>query len=100
MLNRQTGLELNDRWVLEQRPPKPPADPWQPHAFFVEPERTASGAVEDVATLFLVNRECPFRCLMCDLWKYTTDRRVPDGAIPAQILHALLRLPSVPHVKL
>jgi radical SAM enzyme (TIGR01210 family) len=95
-----TSLELSDRWILAQRPPKPAADLWQPHAFFVEPERTVLGTVEDVATLFLTNRECPFRCLMCDLWKYTTDQRVPAGAIPAQIEHALARLPSARHVKL
>jgi radical SAM enzyme (TIGR01210 family) len=53
-----------------------------------------------VATLFLTNRECPFRCLMCDLWKHTTKDRVPDGAIAAQIVHAMARLPAVRHVKL
>jgi radical SAM enzyme (TIGR01210 family) len=95
-----TSLEIGDRWVLSQRPPKPAADPWRPHAFFVEPERSAGGDVEDVASLFLTNRECPFRCLMCDLWKYTTDQRVPEGAIPAQIEYALTRLPQAQHVKL
>jgi radical SAM enzyme (TIGR01210 family) len=66
----------------------------------VEPEHTPQGHVEDVATLFLTNRECPFRCLMCDLWKNTTDRRVPEGAIAAQIEWALSRLPPAAHVKL
>ncbi len=89
-----------DRWVLEQRPPRNAVDPRRPYAFFVEPERTAGGAVEDVATIFLTNRECPFRCLMCDLWKNTTEERVPASAIPAQIEWALERLPPVPHVKL
>jgi radical SAM enzyme (TIGR01210 family) len=97
---RSTSLELSDRWILDQRPPRFPVDPWLPHTFFVEPERTARGVVENVATLFLSNRECPFRCLMCDLWKHTTEARVPDGAIPAQIVHALSRLPAVRHVKL
>ncbi len=95
-----TSLELTDRWILEQRPPKAPVDPWRPYAFFVESERTAHGRIEDVATIFLTNRECPFRCLMCDLWKQTTDRRVPDGAVPAQIAYALSRLPGAAHVKL
>ena len=88
------------RWIASLRPPKNPVDPRRPHAFFVEPERAESGVVEDVATLFLVNRECPFRCLMCDLWRNTTDRRVPDGAIAAQVEYALARLPAAPHVKL
>lgn len=95
-----TSLEITDQWILDRRPPKPPADPWKPHAFFVEPERTAAGSVEDVATILLTNRECPFRCLMCDLWKYTTDLRVPEGAIPAQLEYALSRLPAAPRVKL
>ncbi len=37
---------------------------------------------------------------MCDLWRNTTDRRVPDGAIAAQVEYALARLPAAPHVKL
>jgi radical SAM enzyme (TIGR01210 family) len=37
---------------------------------------------------------------MCDLWKNTTDERVPDGAIPQQIEYALSRLPPARHVKL
>jgi radical SAM enzyme (TIGR01210 family) len=92
------------RWdgarVLALRPPKVPADPSRPYAFLVEPERTRAGAVEDTAIVFLTNRECPFRCLMCDLWRHTTDRRVPDGAIAAQVEYALARLPPARHVKL
>jgi hypothetical protein len=56
--------------------------------------------VEDVLTILLTNRECPFRCLMCDLWKNTTDDPVPPGAIPAQIDQALARLPAARQVKL
>jgi len=37
---------------------------------------------------------------MCDLWKHTTNERVPVGAIPAQIEYALSRLPSTKHLKL
>lgn len=75
-------------------------NPWQPHAYLVEEERTAAGRIENVAAIFLTNRECPFRCLMCDLWKNTTDERVPEGAIPAQIRWALERLPGAQHLKL
>ncbi len=86
--------------ILAARPPKQRLDPWKPYAFLIEPERMASGRVEDVATIFLTNKECPFRCTMCDLWKYTLDERVPVGAIPAQIDHALERLPAARHIKL
>jgi radical SAM enzyme (TIGR01210 family) len=89
-----------DRSIVAQRPAKNPVDPWRPYAFLVEPERTRSGQVEDVATVFLTNKECPFRCLMCDLWKNTTDERVPGGAIVAQLDYALARLPPVRHIKL
>lgn len=89
-----------DQAILAARPPKNPVDPWRPYAFTVEDERTAEGVVEPVATLFLTNRECPFRCLMCDLWKNTTDDTVPVGAIPAQIDWALERLAPAPHIKL
>lgn len=86
--------------ILQARPPKDIVDVRRPYAFLVEPECSANGLVEDVATIFLTNRECPFRCLMCDLWKNTTDERVPVGAIPEQIDYALARLPPAKHVKL
>jgi radical SAM enzyme (TIGR01210 family) len=89
-----------DADILAARPAKNAVDPSRPYAFLVEPERTARGAVEDVATIFLTNRECPFRCLMCDLWENTTDEPVAPGAIPAQIDYALERLPPARHVKL
>lgn len=91
---------LMDAEILADRPPRSPVDPWRPHAFLVEPEHTAAGRIEDVATIFLTNRECPFRCVFCDLWKYTTEVRVPIGAIPAQIDFALSRLPAAQHIKL
>src|SRR5262249_28746650 len=74
--------------------------PHRAHAFFVAQERTRHGSIELVATVLLTNRECPFRCLMCDLWKNTTTTRVPAGAVPGQIEQALAALPAVQHVKL
>lgn len=91
---------FTDATILAARPAKNAVDPTKPYAFLVEPERTARGKVEDAATIFLTNRECPFRCLMCDLWENTTDETVPVGSLPAQIDYALERLPPVRHVKL
>ena len=88
------------RHILNARGPRNAVDPWRPWAFFVEPEYSRNGRVEDVATLFLTNRECPFHCLMCDLWKNTTESTVPEGAIPTQIDFALQQLPATPHLKL
>jgi radical SAM enzyme (TIGR01210 family) len=56
--------------------------------------------VVDVATVFLTNKECPFHCLMCDLWKNTLDAPTAPGAIPAQIQYALERLPAAQQIKL
>ena len=89
-----------DEQILRVRPAKEPLDPWKPAAFLVEAERSLSGVVDPVATVFLTNRECPFRCTMCDLWKYTLDEKVPIGAIPAQIDYALQRLSPARHIKL
>ena len=89
-----------DRWVLARRGPRNAVDPSRAAAAFVEEERTESGSAVPVATLFLVNRECPWRCLMCDLWKTTTEATVPKGAVPAQILRALATLAPARRVKL
>jgi radical SAM enzyme (TIGR01210 family) len=97
--SEQTGRWTDER-ILALRPPKNVVDPSRPYAFLVEPERTSEGTVEDTAVIFLTNRECPFRCLMCDLWKNTTDDRVLDGAIAGQIEYALNRLPRAQHIKL
>jgi hypothetical protein len=59
---------------------------------FVEPERTETGMIARVLTILLTGRECPWRCVMCDLWKSTTPRPIPPGAIPTQIDEALARI--------
>lgn len=69
-------------------------NPLRPQSFFLEYERAESGEIVPVATIFLTNRECPWQCAYCDLWKNTTTETVPSGAIPAQIdfaLHELAR---------
>ncbi len=78
-----------DRWIVAHRPPRQPVNVRRPNAFLLERERAADGEIVDVATLFLAGRECPWRCLMCDLWQHTTVERTPAGAIPAQIDFAL-----------
>lgn len=89
-----------DRWILAHRGPRNAVDATRPYAFLTEQERADSGEIVPVATLFLTNRECPWRCLMCDLWKNTLTETVPIGAIPAQIDLALGQLPPARHIKL
>ncbi len=78
----------------------PALDPLRPWQFFAEDERSGSGEIVSVNTLFLTNRECPWHCVMCDLWKNTLTESVPPGAIPLQIEYALARLPSARVIKL
>jgi archaeosine synthase beta-subunit len=99
-MNDLKDFEITDKWIVSCRGKKNSVDPQKPYACLVEKERTSSGTVEDIATIFLTNRECPFHCLMCDLWKNTTEKPVPDGAIPNQIEWALNKLPDVKHLKL
>jgi radical SAM enzyme (TIGR01210 family) len=89
-----------DAWIVARRPERNVVDPLLPYAFHVEDERTASGEVVPVATIFLTNRECPWRCVMCDLWRNTSTESVPIGAIPAQIDYALERLGTARQIKL
>ncbi len=94
-----------DRWILAQREnvgrsARSELDPQRPYAFLTEDERSASGEIVPVATVFLTNRECPWRCLMCDLWRNTLTETVPLGAIPAQIDYALARLAPARQIKL
>ena len=94
------GARARSAWVLERRGPKAALDPLVPYAFSFEEEIGPDGAQAPTAVVLLTNRECPLRCLMCDLWVNTLDGRVPPGAIAAQIRHALGRLPPVRQVKL
>lgn len=93
-----------DRFIVDLRAPRPRHDPWRPHDLAVEDEITERGDRARVGTVFLTGRECPWRCAMCDLWRFTTREDTPAGAIPAQIASARQlwreRLEPVSRVKL
>jgi len=78
-----------DQWILTKRARRNDLDPSKPFASIVEEEQSASGEIVSVATIFLTNRECPWHCLYCDLWKNTLTETNPVGSIPAQIDFAL-----------
>jgi radical SAM enzyme (TIGR01210 family) len=86
--------------VLGLRPARDAVDPSRPHGFFIEEEPRGDGGTLRAATILLTNRECPWRCLMCDLWKKTLEAPTPKGAIPRQISFALERLPPADTLKL
>ncbi len=89
-------IEALTSWITTLRPARNSVDPFRPHGFFLEQERTATGEIASSAVILLTNKECPWRCLMCDLWKNTTTQTVPLGAIPEQIRYALSRLEGRP----
>jgi archaeosine synthase beta-subunit len=94
------SLFLHDEFVLSHRATKSPLNPLRAYASLWEEERDSAGALASTAVVFLTNRECPFRCVMCDLWVNTLDETVPGGAIASQIRTALADLPPARQIKL
>lgn len=93
----QSGPDRS-RWILERRGPRNPVISGKPYAYLTEKERGASGTIEQVSTIFLTNRECPWKCVMCDLWRNTAPAAA--GSIPGQIRQALAELPRASVLKL
>jgi archaeosine synthase beta-subunit len=90
----------SDDWIVARRGSRNVGDPKRPYHFLIEQEHAEKGEVVPIATIFLTNRECPWRCLMCDLWKNTLTHSVSFGDIPTQIEWALAQLDEVRQVKL
>ena len=94
---------LARKTIRDLRPPHVEPDVWRPIGHQHEQERQADGEVADALTVFLAGRECPFTCVFCDLWRYTTAAPTPVGALPAQLrrsLDAVGPLPSSAVLKL
>ena len=89
-----------DSWILAKRGPRNAIDPRRAYATLMEEEPGDSGRPVSVATIFLSNRECPWRCLMCDLWRNTLTEPVPPGAISEQIARELPRFGAARWIKL
>lgn len=89
-----------DAWVLAHRPERNALDPFRPYACVLEQEPGPDGSVIPVATILLTNRECPWRCVMCDLWRNTLATATPPGSIPAQIDFALAHLEPARAIKI
>ncbi len=67
-----------------------------PHHFLRERELAADGSLAECVAVFLTNRECPWKCFMCDLWKNTLETSVSPGMIPRQIAYAFQQLGAPP----
>jgi radical SAM enzyme (TIGR01210 family) len=95
------------RWILSQRPNfdvrRNGFDVDRPANWLLETEPVAPGMGLSTLTVFFRNRECPWRCLMCDLWNETTTTTIPPGAIHEQLnwtLHQVGDLQSIRQLKL
>ena len=92
--------QFADAAILAARSPRDAIDPTRPYACFVEPEATPAGPAEDVATVIVAGRECAFRCLVCDLWKHTSEGPPGSTTVGEQIEWALSKLPYTTRVKI
>ena len=77
------GHAARDRYVLARRGARPARDAWRHQGIVVEPERNEAGSIDTAATVFLTGRECPWHCVMCDLWQYTTAGDTPAASSTA-----------------
>ena len=98
------GVADLSSWIVGLRPDervrRRGLDVDRPAGWIEEWEPDADGVARRLLTVFLTNRECPWRCLMCDLWRNTTLETVPVGAIPRQIRVAVESASAVDVVKL
>ena len=81
-----------DAWILARRVGIARTEklhPQHPSHWLRESEPDPTGGQASILTVFLTNKECPWRCLMCDLWRHTLEETVPVGAIPEQLERAL-----------
>ena len=91
---------MRDAWIRARRGPKAAVDAAAAYGVAWEEEVDARGVPVPTGVILLTNRECPFTCVMCDLWVHTLDESVPPGAIPEQIRRARAGLPPVRQIKL
>ena len=85
---------IDTHQILNLRTAGAVVDPTAPPAVVTEQEPDENGVIKQATTVFLIGKECPFRCLMCDLWKHTTSEPTPPGALVRQLSQVL---PQIQH---
>lgn len=98
-MNRTSDLDpypdipaARNSWILARRAGIARTEglhPRRPSHWLRESEPDPTGGQAAILTVFLTNKECPWRCLMCDLWRHTLEETVPEGAIAEQLESAL-----------
>ena len=88
------------QWIRAQRPAKTPVSADLAYGVFIDEERDPDGALRPYLIVLLSNRECPFTCLMCDLWKNTLDSTSRPEDIITQIDRALAANPQARGIKI
>lgn len=87
-----TGLSRSA--IESRRGSREVLDTSKPFAWVLEQEPVGKFSTADVATVFLTGAECPYRCSMCDLWRYTLDRATRPSEITSQLSWVLDQLDS------
>ena len=98
--NRGDWRHTQSQKVIDARGQRWNVNPERVNAAFQEVEWTTPDSAVQINTLLLANRECPWRCVMCDLWKGTLKYTVTPEEITHQIREALASLPEAPWIKL
>ncbi len=88
-------IEL-DRAIRALRDEKRPPDT----APRLEVEIFPDGKPREIATVYLVNGECPLACIYCALYRQTTGRPATGSEIAAQIRNARRNHPGISGMKL
>lgn len=98
--NRGDWRYAQSQKVINARGERWNVNPDRVNAAFQEVEWTTPDTAVEINTLLLANRECPWRCVMCDLWKGTLTYSVTPEQITHQIRDAIASLPQAPWIKL
>jgi hypothetical protein len=91
---------IYDSWIDSLRPEKSRRPLSEPVGAWTEAEIMPDGRRGTVGTIIINNRQCPYRCVMCGLWRDTVDFTPEVGQVADQVSTALAKLGAVDSIKL